>query len=122
MEILEFKRGNIYILVPRGRLDAATSPQFQDKLFGLIDQGQTEFLIDCSQLEYVSSAGLRVFFQAAYKMEDLAGKIVFCSLSSHVKKVFDMVELSSECLVCASEEDAFKEMERESPADHPQDG
>ena len=113
MEILEFKKGGTYILGLCGKLDAATSPPFRDKFFELIDKGETEFIIDCSQLEYVSSAGLRVFFQAAYKIEDLSGRMALCSLSSNVKKVIDMVELSSELPVYSSQEEAFKEMGKE---------
>ena len=116
MEILEFRKKDTYILGLHGKLDAASSPHFRDKFFGLIDEGETHFLIDCSQLEYVSSAGLRVFFEAAYKIEDLSGRMVFCSLSSNVKKVFDMVELSSELPVYPSQEVAFKEMEEERAA------
>jgi len=113
MEILEFKKGSTFILGLRGKLDAASSPPFREKFFELIDQGEADFLIDCSQLEYVSSAGLRVFFQAAYKIEDLSGRMALCSLSSNVRKVIDMVELSSELAIYPSQEEAFKGMEKD---------
>ena len=112
MEITEFRKGEIYILEVRGKLDAITSPAFREKIISVIEEKQKKFLIDCSSLNYISSAGIRVLFEAAYKLEDLSGKMAFCSLNDNVRKVFDMVDLSSEFSIYSSEEEAFPDFDK----------
>ncbi len=107
MEITEFKKEKIYILGLRGKLDAISSPAFREKFFSLIGDNERKFLIDCSNLDYISSAGIRVLFEASFKLEDLSGKLIFCSLSENVRKIFDMVDLSSEFPVYPSQKEAF---------------
>src|SRR5438093_13683262 len=79
-----------------GRLDGVTSGEFRDKMLTWIDDGQHQLIIDCALLHYVSSAGLRVFYQALAKVEDKAGSIVFCRVNDAVKRVFDMVDMATD--------------------------
>lgn len=108
MIISEFKKDNIHIFNLQGKLDAATVPDFRKKFRTAAENGARFFLIDCSGLEYISSAGLRVLFSAAFKLEDLEGKIVCCSVGAGVQRVFDMVDLSSEIQVVSTEEEALR--------------
>lgn len=55
-----------------GRLDTLTSPQLEAKLEPELD-GIKELIIDLKELEYISSAGLRVLLGAAKAMEDHGG-------------------------------------------------
>ena len=107
MEIIEFKKNETFILGLRGRLDALSAPTVREKLLGLIDQGEKNLLLDCSALDYVSSAGLRVLFEAAFKLEDLQGRIACCSVNADVKKIFEMVELPAEIPVFATQSEAL---------------
>ena len=112
MEITEFKKGKIYILGLQGKLDAISSPVFSEKIFSIIGENEKNFLIDCSNLDYISSAGIRVLFETAFKLEDLSGRLTFCSLSDNVRKIFDMVDLSSEFSIYVSEEEAFSDFDK----------
>ncbi|MBP0985387.1 MAG: STAS domain-containing protein, partial [Oscillospiraceae bacterium] len=53
-----------------GRLDTLTSPELESELTGIID-GLTDLVLDFEELEYVSSAGMRVLLAAQKKMNDL---------------------------------------------------
>lgn len=112
MEILEFRKGDVHILGLSGKLDAASSPELREKVVALIGDGSHRLLLDCSSLEYISSAGLRVLFEAAYKLEELGGAIACCSAVPNVKKVFGMVDLASEVPVFESQQDALRELEQ----------
>jgi anti-anti-sigma factor len=106
MEILEFRKGPVYILGLQGKLDAVNSPLLREKFVSLIDEGETMFLLDCSGLEYISSAGLRVLYEIGYKLEERSGKIALCSMGPQVKKVIDLVDMASDFPVYASREEA----------------
>jgi anti-anti-sigma factor len=83
------------ILGLSGKLDATTVKTFEDKILAEIDSGDRRFVIDLSQLDYVSSSGLRVFLLAAKRLRSRDGKIAFCSLKDHVQQVFDLSGFSS---------------------------
>ena len=90
MEINEHIEGNIIILEPNGRLDTNTSDEFEAKLVGLIDEEELRLVIDLIHVDYISSAGLRVLLMAAKKLKIMNGSIVLCSMSDHIKEVFDI--------------------------------
>ena len=65
-------------------------------------------LLDCANLDYVSSAGLRVLFEIAAKLQELSGRLACCSVNGNVRKVFDLVELPADIPVFANEEESLK--------------
>lgn len=62
MTILKTQNGTIATLELEGRLDTTTSPELEKEISSLTDA--TALTLDCSKLEYISSAGLRVFLSA----------------------------------------------------------
>jgi anti-sigma B factor antagonist len=108
MEINEDKKGDVVILALSGKLDATTSKTFEDKLLADIDSGDQRFVIDLSQLEYVSSSGLRVFLLAAKRLSSSNGKIALCSLKNHIQQVFDLAGFSSILSIYGSRDEALK--------------
>jgi len=107
MEIREDKRGDIVIVGLKGRLDASTSNRLEERLLALIDGGEKRFVIDFSQLDYISSSGLRVLLMAAKRLRDANGKIVLSSLKDHIKEVFDIAGFSSIFPIFHSQEEAI---------------
>ncbi len=95
METTETKTNGIVLLGLKGKLDASTSPQLQEKLFASIAGGEKHFAIDCAQLEYISSAGLRVLLLAAKQLRNVSGQIVLYALKTHIKEVFDLAGFSA---------------------------
>lgn len=89
MDILEETNDNALVLVPQGRLDSRTAPLLQEHLLGRIDDSPA-VLIDCSRLDYVSSAGLRVFLMGAKRCKQAQRGFAICSLQEPVKEVFEI--------------------------------
>jgi anti-anti-sigma factor len=81
------------ILIAEGRLDfnaaAAFQAQVQQALTGA-DKPPAALIIDCAGLEYVSSAGLRVFLLAARSAQRSGLSFAVCSLRQPVREVFDL--------------------------------
>lgn len=108
MEINEERKAGLVILGLSGKLDATTAKTFEEKILAEIDSGDRQFVIDLSQLEYVSSSGLRVFLLAAKRLHSTDGKIVLCSLKEHVRQVFDLAGFSSIFSIYGSRDEAIK--------------
>jgi len=96
MEIIEVgKEQNFIILAVKGRMDAVSSPEFEEKMRSWIDEGETCFIIDLDQLNYMSSAGLRSIIKTVKNVETNNGKIICCALGGEVKKIFKISGFSS---------------------------
>ena len=84
MEISEHETANIITLSLSGRLDATTAKTFQDAILGRIESGDCRLVVELSQLEYISSAGLRVFALAGKRLNSVNGKLVLCGLKKTI--------------------------------------
>jgi anti-sigma B factor antagonist len=71
-----------------GRLDTTTAPQLETMLKENID-GVTELIIDFEQLEYISSAGLRVLLSAQKTMSK-QGTMKVIHVSDLIKEIFEV--------------------------------
>jgi anti-anti-sigma factor len=90
MDIREEKHGNVCVLAPRGRLDVATSPELSERLDKLIGGSQPRLLVDFSDVEFVSSAGLRVILAMMKKIKAANGTFALCGLRAPVQEVLDI--------------------------------
>ena len=77
MEVVEKKQNGICILGLLGRLDSNTSPEFEKKIFEVIEDGTKSVIVDFESLDYISSAGLRVLLKATKQLKRSDGKEVF---------------------------------------------
>ena len=75
-------------VVIAGRLDAAQCPKAQ----AFLEKVDGAVTLECSGLEYISSAGLRSLFQAQKSMAARAGKVLLLNPQPPVQKVFDIVK------------------------------
>jgi len=92
MQIESKLEGGKLTLKVEGRLDTNTSPDLEAAL--KLD-GVTEICFDFSDLEYISSAGLRLLLTAQKAMMACDGKMVVANPNETVKNVFDMTGCST---------------------------
>jgi anti-anti-sigma factor len=109
MYLVVTREKNVTVIALRDKLDSFSAKDFEEKLLALIEAGNTRLIMDCTQLEYVSSAGLRIFYLAANRLQTLGGKIVFCAVNANIQRVFDIVDLSSEFLILPTREEALRQ-------------
>ena len=88
MKIENTTNGNEMELVLSGRLDTITAPQLEAELKKNID-GITSLLFDFSDLEYLSSAGLRVLL-AAQKVMNKQGSMVIKNVNDTIMEIFEV--------------------------------
>jgi anti-sigma B factor antagonist len=109
MEITEYSKDHVLIVTVKGRLDAVSSPDLDASLANLLGRGERFLLMDLHGLEYVSSAGIRVFYRTLGEIEAKSGKIAIAGAADTVKKVFDMVDLASDIPLYGDLEAALKD-------------
>ena len=95
MNISEAKQGNVTILKVQGKLDATSSPELDKRLADLAESGASRMALDLAGLDYVSSAGLRVFLSAAKRLKQAHGKLALANLSAQVQQIFDIAGFES---------------------------
>jgi len=70
-------------VVITGRLDASEAPRAQS----FFDQVQGTVTVDCSQLEYISSAGLGVLLKTQKRLLGTGGKLKLTGVNSHLNDI-----------------------------------
>lgn len=75
-----------------GSLDTDTAPQLQNRIAESVDSRVTLLILDMKDLEFLSSAGLRVIFMARKKMDSRNGKFMLLNLQPQVKRVFEIIK------------------------------
>lgn len=88
MEIKLEEKNGVAVLVPQARVDSNTAGQFEQTLVKVLNAGKTKLIIDFCDLDYISSAGLRVVLIGAKTCKAKGGKLVLCSMKSHILEVF----------------------------------
>lgn len=78
----------------KGRLDTTTSPELEEALSENNLEGITSLILNFVELEYVSSAGLRVLLAAHKKMAAKDGCMVVRKANEEVREVFTITGFS----------------------------
>ncbi len=92
MIISKEKNGNALTLKVKGRIDTATSPKLQKEIEDSIEGVET-LAFDFSEMEYISSSGLRVLLSAQKKMNG-QGKMTVKNVSETVMEIFEITGFS----------------------------
>ena len=86
---IEDKDG-IITIVFEGRMDTIASPEVQEAIQPAFSSKSQEVYIDCTNLEYVSSSGLRIFLSLAIDTQSSGKRIVITGWNEYVKNLFEM--------------------------------
>ena len=98
---------NIKVVQFTGNLDTNTAPEAENRINGLLDDDAAKILINFENLNYISSAGLRVLLATAKKMMATGGSLKICSLNKTVQEVFDISGFNTILSLEANEADAL---------------
>jgi anti-sigma B factor antagonist len=73
-----------------GRLDTAVSQEVAAQLQPMIDNADRTLILDCKDLEYISSSGLRIFLTIRKAAAAKGGKVIVKDISTEIRQVFMM--------------------------------
>ena len=79
-----------YTVTLEGELDTAHALEFEEAMKPLHDVTDTEIIIECTELEYIASSGLRILLGLLKNAKARGNKVVLKNLNDEIKDVFKM--------------------------------
>ena len=110
MDINISEKQDAIIVSVRGRLDAVTAPELEKTISKYADSDKSKIILDFNELEYISSAGLRVVLVTAKMMKTKQGELLLSGLKDTVKDVFELSGFYSIIKVFDTAEAALEQM------------
>ncbi len=90
MDLQTRTENNATVITISGRLDAVTAPEYEKRIREMIDSGTISFVVDFEQVDYISSAGLRVLLLMTKLLNAKDGRVCLANVKGNVRSVFDM--------------------------------
>ena len=109
MQISTRTNNDIHIVAIAGSMDSTTSPEAQKAIDGVL-AGSKKVVLDFSELDYISSAGLRVLLGAAKQLKASGGTLRIFGLNQSVREVFEISGFATILSVFPSESEALAAM------------
>ena len=90
-----------------GRLDAASSPILEKKLTSLMGENN-KIILDFSEVEYLSSAGMRLLLAATKQLKANKGVLVLFSINDDIMEIIKMAGFERILHICETEQEALQ--------------
>ena len=95
MDVTFTKEGNKTLATLVGRLDTTNADKFRSDIECLFEGENPEIELDCTDMDYTSSQGLRIFLMLQKSVTARGGSMVMTNMKSQVKEVFDITGFSN---------------------------
>jgi len=105
VEIHTAEQDNFHLIQVEGDVDASSSI-YLDEAISEVEAQAKNILVDCSKLEYISSAGLGVFMSRLQDYENEGRRMILFGLSDKVLNVFQILGLDQLLVIVDNFEEA----------------
>ena len=85
---------HVSVVTVSGRVDSATAPDLQKALQVLLDAEHNQIVLELKDVDYMSSAGLRVLVSTQKAAKKNGGALRLAQLSTRVEEVFELAGLA----------------------------
>ncbi len=82
--------GNVCVARLSGRLDTAAAVEITPDIQALAERADQHIVLDCGELEYISSSGLRLFLTLRKESAAKGGKLQVRAINADIRQVFMM--------------------------------
>jgi|TARA_B100000315_G_C14285216_1_gene454893 anti-sigma B factor antagonist len=90
MEIKTRRIGEVLVVEITGRMDTQSSGPASEEMARIVEAGNGKILLNLQDLEFISSAGLRVLLRTTKLLPDTEGKMIICQVKGVVKEVLEI--------------------------------
>lgn len=105
IEIQTRTEDDIMVIIVVGEVDASSSIELDQAIADAIESHH-KIIIDCAQLQYISSAGLGVFMSYIQEFESREIRMILYGLQDKVFNVFQILGLDQLLTICDSLDEA----------------
>lgn len=88
------RNGNSVLVKTGNRIDTINAGDFEREINPILSESGVDLELDCSELDYISSSGLRVVLKAQKMISASKGQMKLTGVKPQIKKVFDMTGFS----------------------------
>ncbi|MBP3298885.1 MAG: STAS domain-containing protein [Muribaculaceae bacterium] len=88
MEIAIINENGNLTVVLKGRLDTLQAAECDKQLAPIHENADKDIVIECGELEYISSSGLRIFLSILKDVKAKGGSLVLKHVSSEIRNIF----------------------------------
>lgn len=90
MEVTVNKQEGKTVVVLAGRLDTPSSQEVMSTLEPVVTDAKGTIVLDCKDLEYISSSGLRIFLTVRKAAAAQGGNVIVKGMSDSIRSIFMM--------------------------------
>lgn len=107
LSVTEERVGRVLVLSPQGRLDSINSREFHALVMSHIDSGERSVAVNFSNLDYISSAGIRATQIASNATKEAGGQFMLCAMNENISNVFRISGFDRIIAIANTVEDAL---------------
>lgn len=90
MEVIIEKQNAVVTVYLKGRLDTLAAQEVSKQLEEQLEVTSDTIIMDCTEMSYISSSGLRIFLALRKAASEKGGKIIVRGISNDIRSVFMM--------------------------------
>lgn len=90
MEVKTHKENGIVTACLIGRLDTPAAQEIAPEMNAITEDASGTIVLDCKELSYISSSGLRLFLSLRKAANEKGGKIIVADINNDIRNVFMM--------------------------------
>ena len=91
MEITKRVEDDITVFLPEGRIDTQAAAELDEALQSAVSAGSHNMVVDMSEVEFISSVGLRALAAVLGRCREEGGDMKIASLNQRVARVFRII-------------------------------
>ncbi len=103
MDVKTREDSGITVITPVGRVDTSTVKQFEEAVMAVTSN---KIAISFSQIDYISSAGLRVVLMLGKKLSVSGGTLILTDMPSNIFNVFKVSGFDKILKICSTFEES----------------
>ena len=90
MEVKINEENAVITVALNGRLDTAAAQEVGEQILPLQEKADKTIILDCSEMTYISSSGLRIFLTLRKAAAVKGGKVIIKNINDDIRSVFMM--------------------------------
>ena len=90
MEVRISRENDTITVYYSGRMDTPGAQEISPQMNALAEEASSTIILDCTEMNYISSSGLRIFLMLRKAAAEKGGKVIVRGINNDIRSVFMM--------------------------------